>query len=430
MAVNFKKTIYTALFCVVFGAIYPAVAEDPPHFPAGTQQVEIPDQAGVRQEALANIAPLVEKSIANGAYPGAVVLVSHRGHIIYKGVFGNRRITPDVAPMQFDTIFDMASLTKVVVTTTAIMQLVESGKLDLDAPVAQYWPAFAQAGKTQVTVRELLTHTSGFQAMLPPLLLPPPPGQEYQAGLQQVEKMELNTLPGKVFVYSDINFVALGRLVEIISGERLDQYAVNHIFKPLNMTSSTFLPPADWRDRIAPTFSPDYNQPRWGQVNDPTSYRMGGVIGVAGLFSNAQDIGIFLQCLLDGGRIKGRHYLLGPLTILKMHTAQTPLGMLEIRGLGWDVDSGFSNRGFLLPIGSFGHTGWTGTSVWVDPATQTWIIILTSRTHPQMPKTNQLISDRRAIANIVAGSLIDVDTTNIKTTGSGELEYAYTKVQN
>ena len=329
--------------------------------------------------------------------------------------------------MEFNTIFDMASLTKVIVTTTAIMQLIENGQLDLDAPVAQYWPAFANNGKENVTVRELLTHTSGFQAILPAWKAPQDKKQLYTAGLAQVEKIGLSNPPGKVFTYSDINFVTLGYLVELISGERLAEYAQAHIFKPLGMTSATFLPPAEERDLIAPTYSPDDAQARWGQVNDPTTSRMGGVNGMAGLFANAQDLGIFLQCLLDGGHISGRKYLLGPLTVLKMTTAQTPLGMLEIRGLGWDIDSSFSNRGVLLPVGSYGHTGWTGTAVWADPFTQTWIVILASRTHPTLPKINQLITDRRAIANIVAGSLTDVDIRNLKTTGAGELNNYYSK---
>ncbi|MFT3741627.1 MAG: serine hydrolase domain-containing protein [Gammaproteobacteria bacterium] len=398
-----------------------------PHFPAGANQVEIPDQPGVRKELLANIAPLVQHSIAEGYYPGAVILAAHKGNIIYKGVFGSSRVEPNQAPMQFETIFDIASLTKVIVTTTAIMQLMEAGKLDLDARVAEYWPAFAQSGKGAVTIRELLTHTSGFAPDLDPWKPPTDAAARYKTGLTQVETATLVAAPGKVFTYSDINFITLGHLVEIISGQPLADYAKQHIFQPLNLSTMTFNPPSSLREQIAPTSSPEDQQMRWGTVNDPTTERMGGVSGVAGLFSNAHDLGIFLQCLLNGGRIDAQYYLLGPLTVLKMSTPQTPLGMLETRGLGWDIDSVFASRGVLLSNRSYGHTGWTGVSVWLDPATQTWVMILTSRSHPTLPQKNQLIRDRRAIADIIAGSLTDVAVTGISNTSEGELHSAYTK---
>lgn len=420
-------TLKAAFICTYLFIAAPALGEEARHFPAGTQEVYIANEPEIRREALTNIASVVEKSIADGYYPGAVVLVGHRGRIIYKGVFGNKQITPSIAPMQFDTIFDLASLTKVIVTTTAIMQLIESGKLDLDARVADYWPAFAANGKDNVTVRELLTHTSGFQAILPSWKVPEDESQHYNSGIKQVEQIGLINPPGAVFTYSDINFISLGYLVELISGQPIAQYARAHIFQPLNMTTATYLPPPSMRDKIAPTYSPEFAQRRWGQVNDPTTERMGGANGLAGLFANANDVGIFLQCILDNGRMKNNKYLIGPLTILKMTTPQTPLGMLEIRGLGWDIDSNFSNRGVLLPVGSFGHSGWTGTSIWADPFTQTWIIILASRTHPELPKKNQLILDRRAIANIVASSLLDVNIRHLQTTGNGELNNTYAK---
>lgn len=409
------------------------------HFPSGTHEVFIADHVGVRGHLLKNINSIVEKSIANGNYPGAVVLVGHRGDIIYRGVFGNRRILPNVAPMRFDTIFDIASLTKVFVTTTAIMQLIEQGKLDLDAPVNRYWKSFGvnNADKNKVTIRELLTHTSGFQPELPKIILENLPGkQNYPQAIQAVEQLDLTNKPGTVFVYSDVNFFCLGYLVEIISGESLDHYAKQHIFQPLNLQSTTFLPPSGWQDRIAPTqvFN---NELRWGKVHDPGTYSVGGVAGMAGVFSDAQDLGKFLQCILNNGRLPDNNntqenkYLLGPLTILKMTTPQTPSSLLGIRGLGWDLESNYSNRGVLLPVGSFGHTGYTGTSVWVDPTTQTWIVILTSRTHPQLPESNQLIIDRRAIADIVVGSLIDIESTSLRkisNTSQSELNHGFSKV--
>ncbi len=428
---NFRcqHKIITCLFIGLFlimCADHSSLAETPRHFPAGAHDVYVANQIGIRKDLLMRITTLVEQDIANGYYPGAVILVTHKGKPIYRGVFGNKKLNPNLEPMSFDTIFDLASLTKVIVTTTAIMQLLEEGKIELDTPVAQYWPAFANTGKEKVTVRQLLTHTSGFQAILNPWPLPEDKTQYYSAGLQQVEKLGLINPPGKVFTYSDINFIVLGRLVEIITGEDLKIYAQDHIFKPLNLSSATYLPPESLRYRIAPSYSPDDQQLRWGEVNDPTTWHMGGANGMAGLFADASDLQIFAECLLNSGHIQGDRYLMGPLSVYKMSTPQTPPGMADVRGLGWDLDSNFSNRGALLPIGSFGHTGWTGTSLWIDPTTHTSIIILTSRTYPQPVSTNRLIFTRRAIANIVAGSLTDVSITpGLVTTGIGELQRAY-----
>ena len=450
-------------------------------FPLGSREIYIAEMAGIRKALLTNIATLVEKSIAAGYYPGMVILAAHRGQLIYRGVFGNQSLVPEVIGMRTDTIFDLASLTKVIVTTTAVMQLLEAGRLDLDSCVSQYWPEFAFNGKDRITVRELLTHTSGLQAIPPPWTAPVEENQRYATGLKQIEQLSLVEVPGKIFVYSDTNFIILGYLAELISGERLDQYAQTHIFQPLQMNSAVFLPPPEMRDRIAPTVSPEDQQPRWARVNDPTTERMNGVSGVAGLFANAHDVGIFLECLLNGGRITGERqpfplstaamasclypalggadarneggdaplsppcdppshkesslqrellgerYLLSPLTIRKMTTPQTPPGMPDCRGLGWDLDSAYSNRGVLFPVGSFGHTGWTGVSVWADPATHTWIVALTSRSHPALAPANQLIKDRRAIANIVAASLTDIDASHWINTGAGESYRAFHK---
>jgi CubicO group peptidase (beta-lactamase class C family) len=397
------------------------------HFPVGTHEVYIAQQAGVRSELLNNIAPIIESSIAAGEYPGAVVLVEHKGHVIYRGVFGSRRIMPTPAPMRFNTLFDVASLTKVMATAPAIMQLVEESKLDLDAPVAHYWPAFGQNGKATITVRELLTHTSGLEPDLPTQDNIVVGADEIY---KQIETLKPNGPVGTVFVYSDVNFIALGYLVERITHMPLTQYAQQHIFKKIGMKDTTYLPSSKLLDRIAPT-EIIRDKLRWGEVNDPTTYSMNGVSGAAGVFSDAVDINLYLQCLLNGGQVKTaakqskNNYLLGPLTVLKMTTPQTMPTLTEVRGLGWDIDSPYANRGVLFPTRSFGHTGWTGTSVWVDPVTQTSIIILTSRTHPKPALFNKLIMDRREIANIIAASITDVKTTLQSNTGLGELSRAY-----
>lgn len=401
---------------------------DTRHFPRGTQTVVIKSVAGVRMDLLQNIAPIIEKSIAEGHYPGAVVLMGHHGQLVYRGVFGNRRILPNVAPMQADTVFDIASLTKVVATTPAIMQLVEQGKIALDAPVAHYWPEFAVNGKDKVTIRELLTHTSGLPADIPNLKN----ADNDQVALQHIAQMKLIHPAGESFLYSDVNFIVLAHLVERISGQRFDAYAQAHLFKPLKMKNTFFTPSVVLRDRIAPT---EYHQTmmRWGVVQDPTAYAIGGVSGNAGLFSTADDLGRYAQSLLDGGQVpldeKQRDhqssYILGPLTIAKMITKQTPDTISDARGLGWDIDSRYTNRGVLFPINSFGHTGWTGTSLWIDPTTQTWVVILTSRAHPMPEKDNVLVEDRRRIATIISASIVDVPPLSFNNTGRGELERAY-----
>lgn len=391
------------------------------NFPRGTHEIFIAETKNVRSNLLKNIAPIIEESIAKGSYPGAVVLIGHKGNVIYRGVFGSKRILPNQSPMNFDTVFDIASLTKVVGTTPAIMQLVEQGKIDLDARVAKYWPEFAMHGKSAVTVRELLTHTSGLPPEISTSIKNP------SQAFAKINKLKLRYPAGSKFLYSDVNFIALGHLVEIISHEKLSDYLQRHIYKPLQMRDTNFLPSAYLRQRIAPTEMID-KKLRWGVVHDPIARSLGGISGNAGLFSTAHDLGLYAQALLDGGRWhsnKNDGHFLGPLTITKMITSQTPNYILDARGLGWDIDSRYSNRGTLFPIQSFGHTGWTGTSIWIDPVTQTWIVMLTSRAHPKPAKMNQLIKDRRTIATIVSASIIDISVYGVNNTGKGELHRAY-----
>ncbi len=392
------------------------------HFPKGTREVFIAKATGIRSDLLRNIAPIIETSISKGNYPGAVILIGHRGQIIYRGVFGNRRILPNVAPMRFGTIFDIASLTKVVATTPAIMQLVEQGKIEIDAPVATYWPEFAKHDKDAVTIRELLTHTSGLPGEIPHQ---PDISNECDS-LKRIAQLRLAYPSGTKFLYSDVNFIVLAHIVAIITNEDIDTYAKHHIFKPLKMNSTFFTPAKILRDRIAPTELIE-NKLRWGDVHDPLAHSLGGVAGNAGVFSDAMDLGLYAQSLLNGG-LEGRatsNHFLGPLSIAKMTTPQTPANLVDTRGFGWDIDSHYSNRGILFPTQSYGHTGWTGTSLWIDPVTQTWIVMLTSRTHPLPLKDNQLIQDRRTIANIVSASIVDISTYSLNNTGRGELYRAY-----
>ena len=336
--------------------------------------------AATHGKSLAAIAPVVEQAMREGKCPGAVVLIGHNGAVVYRRAFGHRALVPKKLPMMVDTIFDLASLTKVIATNNAVMQLFEQGKIRLEDPVAKYWPEFAANGKDEITVRELMTHFSG----LPPDLELKPAWSGYETAMKMIAAASPIVPPGTRFIYSDVNYETLGELVRRISGEPLDVYCVGHVFKPLGMKDTMFRPPTSLRDRIAPTQYQNGTTGKmlWGEVHDPTAYDMGGVAGHAGLFSTADDLAILAQALLNDGALKGAR-ILSPATVIKMTTPQTPLGSSAVRGLGWDIDSPFaSNRGELFPFGSFGHSGFTGTSIWIDPFSQTYIIILTNAVHP------------------------------------------------
>ena len=343
---------------------------------------------------LAVLDSIVKEAIRDGQIPGAVLLVWHNGQVIYRKAFGARSLEPRREAMTLDTIFDIASLTKVVATTTAVMQLVERGEVRLNDPVAKYLPQFAQNGKEDVTVRMLMTHFSGLPEDLDLADLWEGRGTAYAMAF--AEKPEYP--PGSRFLYSDINFVILGALVERVSGQPLEAYCEKHIFAPLAMKHTRYLPPASWRPKIAPTQYDEDEKMLRGVVHDPTARRMGGVAGHAGLFSTADDLSKFSQALLSGSSV------LPFLVVEKMSTPQQPPTATVLRGLGWDIDSPFStNRGDLLPVGSFGHTGFTGTSIWIDPVTRTYIILLTNAVHPR--GKGSAIALRSKVATAVAAAI-------------------------
>lgn len=342
----------------------------------------------------ADLDAILQDAVDRGNMPGTVLIVGHNEHIVYRKAFGWRSLEPAREPMTVRTIFDLASLTKCIATTTAVMQLIESGRIRLNDPVAAYLPEFSQNGKGQITVRELLTHFSG---LAPDLDLGKPWKGRDIAFKMAMESKPVNP-PGTQFVYSDINFEALGFLVEKVSGMPLDVYAEEKIFAPLGMYETRFLPPETWTPRIAPTQYDENGKMLRGTVHDPTARRMGGVAGHAGLFSTADDLARFAQELLGG------HAILSRSAIEKMSTPQQPATSSSLRGLGWDIDSPFaSNRGELLPVGSFGHTGFTGTSLWIDPNTDTYVILLTNAVHPQ--GKGSVISLRARVATAVVHSL-------------------------
>jgi uncharacterized protein YbbC (DUF1343 family)/CubicO group peptidase (beta-lactamase class C family) len=344
--------------------------------------------------AFSSVDAIMNKAVADGNIPGGVILVGHNGKIVYRKAFGWRSLEPTRELMTIDTIFDLASLTKCVATTTAVMQLVQQGSVRLNDPVAAYLPEFAQNGKADITVRELLTHYSG----LPPDLDLKSPWQGRESAFRMAMQQTPEYPPGSRFLYSDINFEMLGFLVEKVSGTSLDHFTHANVFGPLGMNHTRFLPPGAWEPRIAPTQFDDQGQMLRGIVHDPTARRMGGVAGHAGLFSTADDLAIFAQQLLSG------HQVLSRLAIQKMSTPQQPANAVSLRGLGWDIDSPFSsNRGEFFPVGSFGHTGFTGTSLWIDPVTNTYIILLTNHVHPR--GGTSIVSLRSRVATAVADAL-------------------------
>lgn len=354
---------------------------------------------------LAVLNPIINEAIAQQQIPGAVLIIGHDGQVVYRKAYGSRAIEPRRETMTLDTVFDCASMTKVLATTPAIMQLWEQGKFRMSDPVAKYLPEFGQNGKQDITIRQLLVHYSG---LAPDLDLTKPWEGKETAYRMAFEAPPVGT-PGAAFIYSDINFEVLGALAERLSGESLDQYAEKHVFGPLGMKQTRFLPPPSWEPRIAPTEEDEKHHMLRGVVHDPTARRMGGVAGHAGVFSTADDLAMFAQALLDGGR-----GVLTLATIAKMTAPQQPVNGTALRGFGWDIDSPLSsNRGELLPVGGYGHTGFAGTSLWIDPSTKTYIVLLTNAVHmnavdknarPAKEKGNA-VSLRTKVATAVAAAL-------------------------
>ncbi|MBI5632784.1 MAG: DUF1343 domain-containing protein [Nitrospirae bacterium] len=356
------------VFCLLYGHVAAAAVPG---------QSAINPTLKLESSKLISIADSVEKAIRDNKTPGAVLLIGNQGEVVYRRSFGYRSLEPEKIRMTEETIFDLASLTKAIATTTAVMQLAEQKKLNIEAPVARYWPAFKKNGKGSITVRQLLTHYSGLR----PDLSLQPKWSGYKKAMAKIIAERPEIPPNSGFIYSDINFEVLGELVRRITGQPLDRYCAEHIFKPLGMKDTAFKPSPSLLDRIAPThFAPQ--KQRCGVVHDPSCFNMGGVAGHAGLFSTADDLAVFARMLLNKGTHRGRK-ILSAKTVELMTTPQSPQGMKRVRGLGWDLEAPFfSNREALLPLGAYGHLGYTGTSLWIDPVTETYIIVLTNRVYP------------------------------------------------
>ncbi|MDT7808344.1 MAG: hypothetical protein QOJ70_2157 [Acidobacteriota bacterium] len=386
---------------------------------AATLPVVAPAKVAVAADRLVFIDAAVNDAIEKKELPGAVVLVARRGGIVWRKAYGSRALLPRREVMTADTIFDLASLTKVLATATSIMILVERGKVRLSDTVSRYIPELKGEGREKLTVEHLLTHRSGYA----PDFDLSEQWSGYDEMLKRLYKEPLRNAPGTRFVYSDINFIALGEIVRRASGQTLDEFSRKNIYEPLGMRDTGFRPRAELMPRIAPTENvrgvksylggvgatgSEGERMLRGEVHDPTANRMGGVAGHAGLFSTADDLAIFCQMIMNGGEYGGAR-ILSPLGVAEMTRPRQVTEDGGARGLGWDVNTTFStNRGDLFPTGSFGHTGFTGTSIWLDPASETFVVFLSNRVHPD--GKGDVGPLRARVANVVAGAVTDTAT--------------------
>lgn len=343
----------------------------PPHL-----SIVEPAAVGLNAEKLQQIDAIVQRGLDNQQMPGAVVLVARQGKIAWLKAYGNKRVQPAQEAMTTDTVFDLASITKPVATATSVMKLVEQGKIDLSAPVVKYLPEMANNGKEQITVEQLLTHQAGFitdNAL-----------RDYQDGPEKAWErlfaLKLVAEPATKFIYSDVSFELLGKLVERVSGQDQKAFAHDQLFAPLGLQEIGYLPGDKLRARAAPTQERDGHWMQ-GEVHDPRSHLLGGIAGHAGLFSTAEDLAVYAQMLLNRGEYAGVRVLEAS-TIENMTTARTVPGGGK-RGLGWDMRTGFSsNRGAGMSDAAYGHGGFTGTVLWIDPQLDLFYIFLSNRVHP------------------------------------------------
>ncbi len=361
-----------------------------------------PEQVGVYSEALEQIDSLAQEGLDRKRMPGCVVMIGRKGKIVFNKAYGYRQLEPTKIEMTTDTVFDMASITKPVATATSVMVLLDQGKIRLRDMVATYIPEFANSGKKNVTVSQLLTHQAGF--------VPDNALADYKEGRVQAFKniYNLTTMyePGARFVYSDVGFILLDDLIEKQSGLAVDAFSKKHIFDPLGMSETGYLPAEPLRKRAATT---EQREGRWmkGEVHDPRCYSMSGVAGHAGLFSTAHDIAIYAQMMLNGGHYNGKRILSRATVDLMTDAYRIVEGQkVSIRGLGWDKNSGYSsNRGENMSPLAFGHGGFTGTVLWIDPAHDLFFIFLSNRVHPNGKGYVNRLAGR--MATVAVGAIDD-----------------------
>lgn len=354
--------------------------------------------AGLDPSVALRLDSMIAAAIADGAAPGAALAIGRNGHIAYLRGYGKLDWDPASSPVDGSSIYDVASLTKVVATTTAAMILEESGQLDIDRTVASYLPELSDPQKAGITVRQLLIHRGGFEAFSA-LYRTFRGRQQY---LEQINSRPLKFPPGTATVYSDWDMIILQLVLERISGASLDAFVQNRILGPLGMRDTQFLPSPGLKPRIAPTERDSAGRGHiHGDVHDPNAWAMGGVAGHAGLFSTARDLTVFAQMILNGGEHNGVR-LLKPATIARWTARQ---GKESSRALGWDTPAPGSSAGHYFSPRSFGHTGYTGTSIWIDPEKQLYVILLSNRVNPT--SANQKIFPlRRSVADAVQLSVL------------------------
>lgn len=365
-----------------------------------------PAAVGMSAKRLAAIDRVVGRGIRAGGFPGASVIVGRRGAAVFSKGYGRLSWVKDASRVDPDaSIYDLASLTKVIGTTTAVMILYDEGRIALDARVVQYLPAFTGGWKDSITIRQLLTHRSGLPASRDLWKLATNP-QEARLG---VVDATLQCRPGVCFEYSDLGMVLLGMVVETVSGVSLDRFLHERVFEPLGMTSTFFRPVAELRPRIAPTdVSPPRGYPLRGEVADENAYALGGVAGHAGLFSTASDISVFAQMMLNGGEYNGVRIVSdSTIALFTRRTAGT-------RALGWDTADGDGGSGSYLSGNSYGHTGYTGTSLWIDPEREMFVVLLTNRVHAaRARRPAKVISDVRADLSDLAALAVTDDPQHV-----------------
>ncbi|HEY2066541.1 MAG TPA: serine hydrolase [Gemmatimonadaceae bacterium] len=360
-----------------------------------------PGAVGMSASRLATINRVVERGIKAGGYPGAAVVVGRKGAVVWEKGFGHLGWTSDAATVTAEkTIYDLASLTKVVGTTTAVMILYDEGKLRLDDKVVKFIPEFTGGGRENVTIRHLLEHRSGLPAGRDLWRLAHTPEEARAA----VISTELFAQPGQYYEYSDLGADMLGFVVEAVSGQRLDQFLDARVFGPLGMHDTHFRPDASLRGRIAPTeLTPPRGYPLRGEVHDENAYALGGVAGHAGLFSTANDLSIFAQMLLNGGKYRDTRLIAD--STVQLFTKRAA----GTRALGWDTCAGEYGCGKYMGSNAYGHTGFTGTSLWIDPDRQMFVVLLTNRVHAaRARRPAKVISDVRAdLADAAALAVTD-----------------------
>lgn len=369
------------------------------------------EKAGMLSCRLERISEVINEAIRNREFPGAVVIIGKEGKIVFREAYGQSQWVPESRSMVIDMIFDMASITKPIATATSIMILVEQGRINLWDKVKDYLPCFqpykkdAKSDPEDARIWHLLTHTSGLPpyadvAVLEKLYGVPCPRDRL---VDYIGKLPKTDPPGNVFHYSCLGYISLAHIIEQISGMDLSEFSQKYIFYPLGMKHTFFTPPDTLFDLYVPTEVIE-GKPLIGIVHDPLARLQGGISGNAGLFSSADDLSIFAQMMLNKGIFNGVR-ILSPLSVERM-TAVFPKAKFAGRGLGWDMDSAYStNQGDLFGEHSYGHTGYTGTSMWIDPDTRTIVIFLTNRVHPN--DKGKILSIRSKIANIVAASIIE-----------------------